>query len=95
MYTNGVRWFGRASGVSPLAICPSSRFSGFGLFRLSTVRPFGFPTTITLMEWLDREYQDPRNEEISEFYPRDRDSSQRSALARRSCGAIGDVEESS
>jgi len=37
----------------PLAICPPSRFSGFGLFRLSTVRPFGFPNNHPLVLLLE------------------------------------------
>ena len=68
MYTDGVRWV-------------RSRFRCFLLLQsvllfVSLVlassgcrqsAPSASPTTITLMEWLDREYQDPRNREISEF----------------------------
>lgn len=67
MYTSGVRWVRPRFRCFPvlqsvLLACLVLTSSGC---RESA--PSASPTTITLMEWLDKEYQDPRNEEISEF----------------------------
>src|ERR1700690_512380 len=79
----------------PLAICPSSCFSGFGVFRLSTVRPFGLPHNHYPHGMVRQGVSGPTQRGNQRVYSRDRDSRQSSALARRSRGAIGDVEESS
>ena len=68
MYTNGVRWIRWRVRCFPLL--QSVFLLVFLVLASSACRqsaPSASPTTITLMEWLDKEYQDPRNEEISEF----------------------------
>jgi trehalose/maltose transport system substrate-binding protein len=68
MYTNGVRWVRSRFRCFPLLqsvlLLVSLVLASSGCRHSA---PSASPTTITLMEWLDREYQDPRNEEISEF----------------------------
>jgi hypothetical protein len=68
MYTNGVRRVRWRFRCFPLL--QSVLLLVFLVLASSACRKparSASPTTITLMEWLDKEYQDPRNEEISEF----------------------------
>src|ERR1700685_4595331 len=68
MYTIGVRWVRSRFRCLPLVrsvlLLVSLAVASSGCRQSA---PSAFPTTITLMVLLDREYQDPRNEESSEF----------------------------